>query len=294
MQRRPIEGNPGKWQWGLGKAKLVPFQLPKIAASKGTVVAICEGEKDCLNLTRAGWVATCNNGGAGNFKAEIVPWFTGKPVAIFADNDEPGRKHAEAVAKLLHPIAESVRIVEIPGLGLKCDVSDFLRGGGTCDELYAFYEVAQDWTPEWKYTTDVPHENDKYLRTFGQAVHEAGGYEPFWRSLDVEGLPTPFEAITKSFGGLRVGEVYVLAANQGQGKTSLALQFAITALESKKGVLIFSMEMGHRDVFQRIAAIHAHVDLSRFRQLRKYREDDIRLTETESALRSSTEKFSRS
>jgi len=261
MQRHPVDGQPGRWIWGLGKSKPVPFQLPRVAASKA-VIAVTEGEKDAIALTRAGWVATCNNGGAGNFKPELALYFAGKDVAIFPDNDEPGRKHAESVAKILHAVANSVRIVEMPGLPLKGDVSDFLASGKTVDDLYELYDQAQDWTPEWSFVTEVPHENDKYLRTFSQVLQEAGGYEAFWKTVEIEGLPTPFEGLTRSLGGLRPGEVYVIAANQGQGKTSLGLQFAIAALERRGGVLIFSMEMGHRDVFQRLAAIDARVDLS--------------------------------
>lgn len=290
MQRHPVDGQKDRWVWGLGKSKPVPFQLPLVVAAK-TVVAVTEGEKDALTLTRAGWLATCNNGGAGNFKPDLALWFAGKDVAIFPDNDEPGRKHAELVAKTLHPVAASVRIVEIPGLALKGDISDYLGSGNTADDLHELYIQAQDWTPEWSYATEVPHENDKYLRTFGQAVQDAGGYEAFWKALDVEGLPTPFEGLTRSLGGLRPGEVYVIAANQGAGKTSLALQFAMAALERRGGVLIFSMEMGHRDVFQRIAAIDARVDLSSYRKLRKYHDDAPLLAQSEEALRNSTAKF---
>lgn len=291
-QRRPVSGHPGQWQWGLGDAQPVPFQLPKVSPTD--VVFIVEGEKDALALTRAGLVATCNNGGAGNFKPALVPYFAGKHVAIFPDNDEPGRKHAEAVAGLLAPVAASVRVVEIPDLPLKGDVSDYLATGKTGADLRALCRTAQIWTSEFAFAAEVPHENDRYLRTFGQLVADAGGFDGFWKSLEIEGLPTPFDSLTRKLGGMRPGEVYVLAANQGQGKTSLGLQFAISALERKSGVLVFSMEMGHRDVFQRIAAIDARVDLSQYRKLKRFHDDVPLLIEAENALKRSTEKFSRS
>lgn len=292
MQRRPAPNGGDKWQWGLGNAKLVPYRLPRVITAE--VVAITEGEKDVHSLERAGWVATCNNGGAGNFKPEIAPWFKGKHVAIFPDNDEAGRKHAQLVAKLLHATAESIRIVEIPSLKLKGDVTDFLsEPEHTGADLFDLYNDSQDWTPEWHYATEVPHENDKYLRAFGQYLTEVGGVDAFWKSVEIEGLPTPFEGLTRNLGGLRAGEVYVLGANQGQGKTSLALQFTIAALERKAGVLIFSMEMGHRDVFQRLTAIDARVDLGQFRRLKRFHDDVPLLLEIEKALHDSTKKFER-
>jgi replicative DNA helicase len=295
MQRRPDPARPGHWIWGLESAMPVPFNLAKLAISpKDTVVAITEGEKDAINLTQAGWLATCNNGGAEHFRPELAKWFDQRHVAIFPDNDDPGRKHAESVAKLLSGVAASVKIVEIPDLPVKGDITDYLRSGKTADDLYELYANAQEWTPEWKFSSAIPHENDKFLRTFDQFVRESGGHEGFWKTIEIEGLPTPFDSLTRNLGGLHPGEVYVIAANQGQGKTSLALQFAITTLERRHGVLIFSMEMSHRDVFQRIAAIDARVDLQLFRRLRKYGEDAILLAQYEEALLASTGKFRRS
>lgn len=66
---------------------------------------------------------------------------------------------------------------------------------------------------------------------------------------------------------MRQGEVYVLGANQGSGKTSLALQFATKALRARLGVLLYSMEMGWRDVFQRLVAMEAKVDLLEYRDM---------------------------
>lgn len=282
----------GKWAWGLNGAIQVPYRLPELTAAK--VVAVVEGEKDVHSMIRAGWNATCNNGGAGNFKPELVPYFAGRHVAIFPDNDEPGRKHAEAVARLLGPIAASLKVVEIPGLGLKGDVSDFLAAGGTGSQLRKLWQEAPDWSPEWQFTDPVPHENDKYLQTFGQAVKTAGGFDEFWRSVEIDGLPTPFDGLTRSLGGLRKGEVYVIGARTGQGKTSLALQFAVAAMDKRAGVLVFSMEMGHRDCFQRIAASHAAVDLGAYRKARREWPDSPGVIESTDALRQATNKFAKS
>lgn len=265
-QRRP--GENGRWIWGLGKVSPVPFQLPIIADAE--LIAICEGEKDCLRLRRAGIVATCNNGGAGNFRPELALYFAGKRVAIFPDNDEPGRKHAKAVAAILAPVARSIRIVEIPGLPLKGDVSDFLMSSGTIERLLELYEAADDWSEEWDYRTEVPHENDKYVRTFSQFVTDIGGLQEFWNLPVMEGAPTPFSRLNERLGGgLRPGEVYVIGANQGQGKTSLGLRFIVHALRNRRCALLFSMEMGHRDVFQRMVGMEAHVDLNEFRQMQR-------------------------
>jgi KaiC/GvpD/RAD55 family RecA-like ATPase len=271
----------------LGEATPLPYNLPKIL--KAQLVAVAEGEKDAGNLTRLGMPATCNSGGAEKFRPELARWFTGKDVAIFPDNDEPGRKHAAIVARTLHPVARSVRIVEIPELPLKGDVSDFIAKGGTLDQLNALYVKAATWSPDWDFPASLPHENERYVRTLQDEIEAAGGINAFWDLARFAGLPTPFAKLNRILaGGMRGGEVYVLGANQGAGKTSLALQFAIAALSGGSGVLIFSMEMNHRAVFQRICGIEAQVDLALYREAqrekRESREDRFRLSRATSEL----------
>lgn len=263
-QRRP--DGLGGWLWGLGGAVPIPFHLPELIAAQQ--VLVCEGERDVLRLEREGFTATCNNGGAGNFKIALVPWFKGKQVAIFHDNDEPGRQHAVKVAALLSGTAQSVKIVEIPDLVAKGDVTDFLDAGGTAEQLQQFYLKAQEWSSEWEFSSGIPNENDRYVRTLTEEIEAAGGFEKFWDFSLKPGVPTPWDSLTKNLGGgMRQGEVYILGANQGSGKTSLALQFCTKALRTMLGVLMYSMEMGWRDVFQRLVAMEARVDLLEYRDL---------------------------
>ena len=258
-QRRP-DGN-GAWIWGLGDVRRVPYQLPKVIASD--CVAACEGEKDCGTLERLGLVATCNSGGAGNFKSELVPHFKSKHVAIFPDNDEPGREHALKVAALLAPVAASVKIIELPGLPEKGDVTDFINAGGTAGQIRELWRAAQQWNPDFEFACDVPDENEKYVGTVEQEIETAGGITAFWDFTRFVGLPTPFSKLNYALGGgLRSGGTYVIGANTGAGKTSIALQFAIAALRKGPGVLVFSMEMDRRSIL--VAGIEARVDLHTF------------------------------
>jgi replicative DNA helicase len=82
----------------------------------------------------------------------------------------------------------------------------------------------------------------------------------------------------------------VIGANQGAGKTSLGLQFALSAMRRGFGVLIFCMEMGWRAVFQRMAGIEAHTDLLAFREAQRQRRESqevrIRLAHATSAIAS--------
>ena len=96
-QRRP-DGNGG-WVWNLNGVRRVLYRLPQVMAAKS--VLICEGEKDCGTAHKIGIVATCNAGGSGKWRDEYSESLRGRRVAIIADADEPGRKHAQQVAASL-------------------------------------------------------------------------------------------------------------------------------------------------------------------------------------------------
>src|SRR5690606_13180233 len=132
-QRKPKDG--GDWEWSLKNVRRVVYRLPELLVADPTQpVFIPEGEKDVDRLRENGFVATCNVGGGGKWKREYSDAPAGRDVVILADNDEPGQKHAEQVAKSLQGKARSVRVVNLPGLPVKGDVSDWLNNGGTADE----------------------------------------------------------------------------------------------------------------------------------------------------------------
>ena len=134
FQRRP-DGNGG-WIKNLDGVRRVLYRFPEVvAADESATVFVCEGEKDVDALRALGLVATTNSGGAGKWRSEYNEALKGRHVVILPDNDQPGREHAEQVVKFLSGIAASVRIVKLPGLSEKGDVSDWLKNGGTVEQL---------------------------------------------------------------------------------------------------------------------------------------------------------------
>lgn len=132
-QRRPLNGG---WEWNLKDTALVPYHLPELLRSAPKAVFIVEGEKDVHALESLGLVATTNAGGAGKWRLRYNATLKGRDVFVLPDNDEPGRKHANEVLSTLGE-AKSARIVELPGLPPKGDVSDWVTMGGTREQLLA-------------------------------------------------------------------------------------------------------------------------------------------------------------
>jgi putative DNA primase/helicase len=153
-QRR--KGSDETWIWNLKDTRRVPYRLPElIEADPSQPVLVVEGEKDVDNLRALGLVATCNPMGAKKWRDEYSPLLTGRAVWIVPDNDKDGAAHVEQVAKSVGKVARSIKVLDLAGtcrtLGLgelkeKGDASDFLKMGGTAEQLVAAFEA----TPEYK------------------------------------------------------------------------------------------------------------------------------------------------
>jgi len=66
-------------------------------------------------------------------------------VCILPDNDVPGRAHAEQVARSLTSKAKEIRVLTLPGLPEKGDVSDWFLNGGNKETLLDMAEKMPLW-----------------------------------------------------------------------------------------------------------------------------------------------------
>jgi hypothetical protein len=136
------------WKSGAPKGPKIPYRLPQlIAASTPQPVYIVEGEGKAERLAKLGFVATSASGGAEKWAADLNEWFRDRHVRILIDNDAPGRKHGQLVAKNLDGIAASVRVVELPGLPEKGDVKEWLANDPTGARLVQICELTPVWEP---------------------------------------------------------------------------------------------------------------------------------------------------
>lgn len=152
----------GQWLSGIDApdkeaTRRVLYNQPRMVTAN--MVCICEGEKDCDTLAGAGlfhdrsqWriAYTCSFDGAWQkserpkWLSHYNPYFAGRSVLIFADNDEPGEVYAQHIAASVAPYALEIRIVRLPGLAQHGDVSDWMQTH-TVAELEAFIRTAPKW-----------------------------------------------------------------------------------------------------------------------------------------------------
>jgi Protein of unknown function (DUF3987) len=126
----------GGFIYNIKNVPRVLYRLPELLATRlDQPVLIVEGEKDADRLSALGFIITTNFGGSSKWHKEYSKELQGRRVVIIPDNDDAGRAHAQQVARSLIGIAASVKIVELPGMPPKGDVSDYLDAGNTAEAL---------------------------------------------------------------------------------------------------------------------------------------------------------------
>lgn len=131
------------WVKGTRGLSRVPYRLHELVASPNATIYFVEGEKDADRLSAKGLLSTsAPEGAAAQWDPNMTKWFRGRKVVIIPDNDQPGRGHAEKVANAISMAASLVKIVELPGLKPKGDISDWLDAGHTVEELVSLCEQA--------------------------------------------------------------------------------------------------------------------------------------------------------
>lgn len=209
----------GGWISNLNEITALPYRLPEliIGIAEDRTVLIVEGEKDADNLTRQGFVATTNHGGAGKWAEHHSKYFpSGTQVVILPDNDLPGMRHAESVAKQLTLKGCKVKIVALPDLPEKGDISDWLAKGGTKEQLEQIIADTLECSINPKTLSNVKV----------TPLSEVETVKTFWIWLQ---------------GRLALNHVTLLAGDPGQGKSYFGINLA-AAISQGKGLPVIENE----------------------------------------------------
>ncbi len=104
-----------------------------------------------------------------------------------------------------------------------------------------------------------------------RALEQAAGEE----RREMGGISTGFRELDEITGGLRKSDLVLVGARPGEGKTSLALNMALSAGLAGRRVLIFSLEMPLRQIAVRLLFSEAQVDAKQLQQRGRMRDDDV-------------------
>jgi 5S rRNA maturation endonuclease (ribonuclease M5) len=130
-QRRP--DGCGGWIWRKGPRQVL-YRLPEVL--EAAIVFVVEGEKDVETLRSHGFVATTNVGGANaRWLPEYTETLRGREVILIPDNDAPGRKRVQNIARAL--LRNVPRLVSLKLEGGSKDVTEWFAEGHSELELIA-------------------------------------------------------------------------------------------------------------------------------------------------------------
>lgn len=94
------------------------------------------------------------------------------------------------------------------------------------------------------------------------------------RGSDITGVPTGYIEFDQQTAGLQPSNLIVVGGRPGMGKTSWALGVAANAaLAHQVPTLVFSLEMAHREITERLLCSEARVDSARMRNGRLLESD---------------------
>lgn len=214
-QRRP--DGQGGWTWDVKGVRRVVYRLDELTEQRR--VFLTEGEKDADRLWSLGIVATTTPGGAAAWRddyAEQIHRAGADEVIACPDNDEAGRAYVARAAEALIRHSVVVRVLALPGVAPKGDVSDWLGAGHSAEELLALAAAAPRFTGEGPPIT-------------GEAPRDDGAAEPELQrqGLDLglvwsNGVRFSLTAIRDGRDGVR-GELTVTQAERRLSWGALAL-----------------------------------------------------------------------
>ncbi len=225
---------PGKEFYIEGEPQRMGLYGQHLWRNGGKMVVVTEGEIDAISVSQIQhhkWPVVSLPNGAQSAKkslAKAMDWLLRfEHVVLMFDNDEAGSSAALECAAIFPP--GRCKIAKLP---LK-DASDMLMAGRGKEVIDAIWG-AKDYKPAGILSIDDVRE--EALR------------------MPEEGLPWAWQGLTAATYGRRLGEVVVLGAGTGIGKTDmLTQQIAFDILELRRKVAVLSVEQEPSETVKRLA-----------------------------------------
>jgi replicative DNA helicase len=161
---------------------------------------------------------------------------------------------------MLREVIRTATRVSQTGISFSGDVEDFLQEV----EASFFKLTTQTKTNKMISIKQALYENLKELEKPGRAQGE------------IMGVTTGFGALDRSLLGLQPGQLVLIAARPGMGKTALALNWAVAAAkQTNMAVAVFSYEMLYAELSLRLLASEACIDARKLKT-KDFNEMDLR------------------
>ena len=203
-------------------------------------VVVVEGEINALTLRQLGYNSCALRGAGQGGSAEYVAANAKASVIGLFDDDAAGRKGADALATRCRTHGKPCVCRVLPS-----DPNDLLVAGRT-EELDAAISDAFKELEREEEEKKAREEEEKADYLAASTGSQAEGF----RAADAtcpRPIPTGLVPVDRLLGGgFEYGRLHVLAAGSGMGKTTLALQFAVSLSAQGHDVLYVALEQSAR------------------------------------------------
>ncbi len=168
----------------------------------------------------------------------------------------PATSNASSYARIVHENHTLRRLIEVAG-----EIAEL--GYGRPDDV----TKAVDWAENLMYQVAQGQVGDNTVQLSElldgtldrlEELYEHGG--------SITGTETGYKDLDKLLSGLQPSSLYVVGGRPSMGKTSFALGMAAhAAIKVRRPVLVFSLEMGHMELTQRLLCSEARIDSTKMR-----------------------------
>ena len=168
----------------------------------------------------------------------------------------PATSNAASYARIVRENHTLRRLIEVAG-----EIAEL--GYGRPDDV----TKAVDWAENLMYQVAQGQVGDNTVQLSElldgtldrlEELYEHGG--------TITGTATGYNDLDKLLSGLQPSSLYVVGGRPSMGKTSFALGMAAhAAIRGQRPVLVFSLEMGHMELTQRLLCSEARVDSTKMR-----------------------------
>jgi len=98
------------------------------------------------------------------------------------------------------------------------------------------------------------------FRTPVEVINRSGGLEAYVVDKHRQGIQSPWAEFNEKTGGLRDGELIILAGSTTSGKTAFAINYSLHAARCGTGVALFSLEMSEVELTDRFLSLAGEID----------------------------------
>ena len=168
----------------------------------------------------------------------------------------PATSNAASYARIVRENHTLRRLIEVAG-----EIAEL--GYGRPDDV----TKAVDWAENLMYQVAQGQVGDNTVQLSELLDGTLDRLEELYeRGGTITGTATGYKDLDKLLSGLQPSSLYVVGGRPSMGKTSFALGMAAhAAIRGQRPVLVFSLEMGHMELTQRLLCSEARVDSTKMR-----------------------------